>query len=65
MIEQKVTTISADIRTTTTALVDYSKNTLEGTIIPVDTYLKTSLLALPLNISLDITQKVIPKIQSH
>ena len=58
MIEHKVTNISADIRTTTNALVDYSKHTLGNTVTPVDNYLRTSLLGIPLHIGLDITEKV-------
>ena len=53
---------------TTNALVVVSTNTLEEKIVPpVDNYLKSSLLATPLNITLNITEQIcdqfLPKTQ--
>jgi hypothetical protein len=59
MLEQKVYTISSDVKSTTSTLFEISKQTLEEKIIPpVDNYLKTSVLSVPINFALNTTESI-------
>jgi hypothetical protein len=59
MLETKAHTISQDIKATTNTVVEKSKQTLEQTVVPtVDAYLKNSVLSVPINAALNVTEKV-------
>lgn len=63
MLETKVTTISHDIKATSSTVVEIGKHTLEEKVVPtVDNYLKNSVLSVPINVALDVTEKVCDKI---
>eukprot|EP01115_Flamella_aegyptia_P001273 TRINITY_DN12071_c0_g1_i1.p1 TRINITY_DN12071_c0_g1~~TRINITY_DN12071_c0_g1_i1.p1 ORF type:complete len:500 (-),score=259.18 TRINITY_DN12071_c0_g1_i1:22-1521(-) len=63
MIEQKVTNITNDLKATTNALVEVSIHTFEEKIVPpVDNYLKGSVLSVPLNATLTITEQICDQI---
>ncbi len=63
MLESKVATISNDIRSTTSTIVEISKHTIEDKVVPpVDNYLKNSVLSVPINAALNVTEKVVDTI---
>lgn len=63
LIETKIQSISKDVKSTTKTLTEMSKATLETKIVPpVDTYLKTSLIGVPIALALDVTEKVVDRI---
>jgi len=44
-----------------TVVVGNSVQTIESSIVPVDQYLKDSVLAMPVNVALDVTEKVVER----
>jgi len=63
MLENKVATITNDIKSTTNTIVEMSKHTIEEKVVPpVDNYLKTSVLSVPINAALNVTEKVVDTI---
>jgi len=55
MIEQKVATVTQDIKATASTLGEMAQTKL---VPPVDDYLKTSVLSYPINTVLNVTEKV-------
>lgn len=62
VIEQRVNSLTNDVKATTSSFVEVSRQTLEEKVIPpVDSYLKNSIVGVPISAVVDLTQKVCDK----